>query len=515
MYHRSSRLDEEVIAPWLGSWSDLVGIVVLDEPGTAVLRRLKRELRRVGPLRLLDVLAFRLYYRLGQSRRDRAWESRAIAELSGRYPDVSADVPRLASASPNSDDVHSFIRAVEPAIVLARCKTLIDERVYSVPEYGTFVVHPGATPEYRNSHGCFWALARGEPDKVVASLVKIDAGVDTGPVYGYFSYEFDQCAESHVVIQKRLVLENLDTLARRFGEIERRAATPIDTTGRASSAWGQPWLTSHIRSRRRARCDRGVHALCYHDIVGENPDESGFTGRPPARYKIGWSEFGRHLDSIEAATKSPPVLASTLNRVGSRGSWMLTFDDGGASGVAVAEALASRGWPAHFLITTDRIGEPGFVDEADIRRLRELGHEVGSHSCSHPERMSHCSRGQLDREWRVSIETLSEIVGERVVTASVPGGYFSKDVARAAAGAGIEVLFTSEPESIPHEVDACLVIGRLPITVNTTARCAAELASGRRRALIRARATWGAKRCIKAISGPAYVHLRRGILSRQ
>ena len=48
-------------------------------------------------------------------------------------------------------------------------------------------MHPGICPEYRNSHGCFWALARRDLDHVGATLLQIDEGSDTGPVYAYYT----------------------------------------------------------------------------------------------------------------------------------------------------------------------------------------------------------------------------------------------------------------------------------------------------------------------------------------
>ena len=45
------------------------------------------------------------------------------------------------------------------------------------------------------------------------TLLRIDKGVDTGPVYGYFRYRYDPARESHVVIQHRVVLDNLDAIA--------------------------------------------------------------------------------------------------------------------------------------------------------------------------------------------------------------------------------------------------------------------------------------------------------------
>src|SRR5258708_4874260 len=107
-------------------------------------------------------------------------------------------------------------------------------------------MHPGICPEYRNAHGCFWALARRDLDNVGMTLLRIDKGVDTGPVFGYYRYAFDERTESHVLIQLRTVFENLDVLAEKLIEIAQGTAVPFDTRGRTSAAWGQPWLTRYL-----------------------------------------------------------------------------------------------------------------------------------------------------------------------------------------------------------------------------------------------------------------------------
>ena len=145
------------------------------------------------------------------------------------------------------------MREREPNLVIARCKTLLQERIYSIPALGTYVLHPGVCPEYRNAHGCFWALASGDHGNVGSTLLRIDRGVDTGPVFGYFRVEAEPRLESHVVTEHRVVLEHLDAIRDRLGEIEAGAATPIDTAGRRSATWGQPWLSAQLRQFRRAR----------------------------------------------------------------------------------------------------------------------------------------------------------------------------------------------------------------------------------------------------------------------
>ena len=252
IHHRGAYLEEQVMAPWLASFSELVGVVVLEETRERRRRRIRREIDRVGPLRFLDVAAFRVYSAAVLARRDAEWERKAAEELRRRYGS-RPEVETLETASPNSTDAERFIREREPDLVVARCRTLIDERVFSIPRLGTFVMHPGIVPEYRNSHGCFWALASGDLDRVGMTLLRIDAGVDTGPVYGYYTYPYDERRESHNVIQKRVVYENLEPLRDKLLEIAAGEAEPIDTSGHVSGAWGQPWLTRYLAWKRRAR----------------------------------------------------------------------------------------------------------------------------------------------------------------------------------------------------------------------------------------------------------------------
>jgi methionyl-tRNA formyltransferase len=226
-------------------------MIVLREKGQRMRRRIQKEIKRVGLLRFFDVLAFRVYYNLFLARKDQEWQERKVKELMNVYPAIE-DVPVIYAHSPNSAAVEQFTRECAPDIIIARCKTLLKESVFSVPTKGTLVMHPGICPEYRNAHGCFWALASGDFEKVGMTLLRIDKGVDTGPVFGYYSYDYDAVRESHIVIQQRVVVENLRALEEKLREIYSESATPLDTSGRTSAAWGQPWLTSYLKLKRRA-----------------------------------------------------------------------------------------------------------------------------------------------------------------------------------------------------------------------------------------------------------------------
>jgi peptidoglycan/xylan/chitin deacetylase (PgdA/CDA1 family) len=256
--------------------------------------------------------------------------------------------------------------------------------------------------------------------------------------------------------------------------------------------------------------------LLYHDVTAEGRhDDSGFPGAGPARYKLDEREFARHLRALNETTRSPPGRVTDAWAAARSPEWLLTFDDGGASALRIAEMLARYGWKGHFFITANRIDSRAFVTNDDIQALRGLGHIIGSHSYSHPERMSRCSWDDLIREWGQSVDILSEILGEPVVTASVPAGYYSKQVARAAASVGIKALFNSEPATRVREIDGCLVLGRFTLQRGAPPELAAAIAARKPLPRVRQFASWNVRKAAKSVGGEAYLSLRRALLSRR
>jgi peptidoglycan/xylan/chitin deacetylase (PgdA/CDA1 family) len=195
---------------------------------------------------------------------------------------------------------------------------------------------------------------------------------------------------------------------------------------------------------------------------------------------------------------------------------MLTFDDGAASALEAAEQLARRSWRGHFFIATDLVGTPGFLTWDGVRELVRCGHLVGSHSCSHPDRMAACSPEMLLDEWSRSGAALAEALGGRpVASASVPGGLYSPDVGRAAAAAGYSALFNSLPSQRLGSVDGCMLIGRYAIRRDTTAEEAAAAAAGRPAPWARQRSAWALRGLAKRLAGERYESIRRSLLSRR
>lgn len=259
-----------------------------------------------------------------------------------------------------------------------------------------------------------------------------------------------------------------------------------------------------------------AQALMYHDVVDRSvSDGSGFAGPGPAVYKVGPARFDDHLEAISARVATPPATEIDVRNTGNAPTWILTFDDGGISAYdLVAERLEKRGWRGFFFVSTDYIGRAGFMSAEQIAMLARRGHVIGSHSKSHPKRMSGCTPDVLAQEWRDSVQALSGIIDAPVDVGSVPGGFYSKAVAEAASNAGIRVLFTSEPTRSGHVVGSCLVVGRFAIRRSTSSAEAAGLAAGDLVPRCRQWCSWNLKKVAKGLAGGGYARARTWLLGR-
>ena len=257
-----------------------------------------------------------------------------------------------------------------------------------------------------------------------------------------------------------------------------------------------------------------ILSLLYHDVVEAGDfSSSGFPGGDADLYKLLRSDFESHLHQIALMSVSPHVqVLDGASAPPTSSTLLLTFDDGGASAIIIADLLEQHGWRGHFFIPTDFIGRPAFLTREQVRELRGRGHVVGSHSRSHPHRLSHLPQRQLDGEWSDSVSLLSEILGEKPRVASVPGGFYSHRVAEAAARAGIRVLFNSEPTTKLGTVGECFILGRYWLQHGMSAGTAAAIAHGDLPPRLLQFVLWNSKKAAKRVAGPLYYSLRKSLL---
>lgn len=271
-------------------------------------------------------------------------------------------------------------------------------------------------------------------------------------------------------------------------------------------------------------------SLLFHDIFLDNPDESGFVSAAANRYKLTVADFDAQLAGVAAARMEPPILASALEYRDDRNATLalsepkrvegritpfaITVDDGGESYyTTVAERLERRGWRGHCFVTTDFVGGRGFLSRSQIRELAERGHVIGSHSASHPARFNRLPFHRIATEWARSRAALEDIIGQRVDVASVPGGYYSPVVARAACEAGIRVVFTSEPVTRVGTSSGCVVAGRFTIRQGDADDLASRLVSASSGARAGAWASWNAKGLVRPLLGRSYASVADWLLA--
>jgi peptidoglycan/xylan/chitin deacetylase (PgdA/CDA1 family) len=267
-----------------------------------------------------------------------------------------------------------------------------------------------------------------------------------------------------------------------------------------------------------------IVSLLFHDVYASDPSESGFRSHAADRYKLSIPAFEAQIDGLSDAGIDAPLLADALatskysdTRIpdpGSRTPSLITFDDGGESYyTSAADRLEALGWRGHCFVTTDFIGQRGFLTAAQIRELDARGHVIGSHSATHPARFSALSAAEMRREWSDSRVALEDLLGRAVTVASVPGGYFSPAVAHAAAVAGLRVLFTSEPTTKVSVHEDCTLIGRFTIRRGHAPDMAKRFVLAAPWARCGAWAGWNAKAIVKPLLGPSYSRIADRLLA--
>lgn len=256
-----------------------------------------------------------------------------------------------------------------------------------------------------------------------------------------------------------------------------------------------------------------VLTLEYHDVIDDDAfDKSGFAGGDADSYKMSLTTFDAHLERV-STVKGAGADVRTITPESGQNHVIITFDDGGRSALGVtAPALQRRGLVGHFFMTTSQIGEPTFLSASELRELAGMGHVVGSHSHTHPVRMARLSDAELDNEWSTSTAILEDTLGEKVNVASVPGGYFSRRVSAAAARAGIEWLFTSEPVTRVELHGSCRVLGRYTLRRTSPAQTVSSLLSPLGAARSRQWILWNAKKLAKSVAGDTYLRVRQKLL---
>jgi peptidoglycan-N-acetylglucosamine deacetylase len=144
---------------------------------------------------------------------------------------------------------------------------------------------------------------------------------------------------------------------------------------------------------------------------------------------------------------------------GARRVVTLSFDDGHPLDLQVAERLVARGVRATFYVACNH--PKGFeISVPDLRELRRLGMEIGSHTWTH-QLLTRRSRAAVHEELSNSRAVLEDILGEPVTALSYPEGCFSGMIRDVAVECGYRVARTTMAYHTAPSFDPM----RMPVSV--------------------------------------------------
>jgi peptidoglycan/xylan/chitin deacetylase (PgdA/CDA1 family) len=129
----------------------------------------------------------------------------------------------------------------------------------------------------------------------------------------------------------------------------------------------------------------------------------------------------------------------------------LTFDDGPSSWTPmVLELLSEHQAHATFFLIGARVRER----PDDVRRLVADGHELGSHTLTHP-RLTDIPDDEARAEIVGGIDALEEVLGERLTLFRAPGFHADERVLKIVADLGLVAVFADvDPQDWRAEKDS-------------------------------------------------------------
>ncbi len=211
---------------------------------------------------------------------------------------------------------------------------------------------------------------------------------------------------------------------------------------------------------------KGSCVLMYH-AISDHTTPCDEVGSDDPVYTVKPDCFREQLQYLAERT----VKVQSLDRHVATGHFdrshiCMTFDDGNRTDyLTVLPLLQRHSFSATFYVTTQWIGQPGFVTAEDLKHLHAAGMELGSHGHTH-RYFDEMSTDELTNELTESTAILSKIVNTRIRTLGAPGGRLHPQLCTIARRVGIETISTSQFGLLSSE-SVRLSIPRVPVLRTT------------------------------------------------
>ncbi len=166
-------------------------------------------------------------------RRRKEYEENTFADSESWTRKNQPKIIPIPTGQLNSTDTLKFLQAQQPEIIILFGSSLIGREIMECFPNRIINLHVGLSGEYRGSSCNFWPIYDGRLDCLGATLLKINAGIDTGEILAQETIEIEKGDTEQSLMGKPLILGmdlTLQVLRRWFKGNE--AVLPLERNGK-------------------------------------------------------------------------------------------------------------------------------------------------------------------------------------------------------------------------------------------------------------------------------------------
>lgn len=213
-----------------------------------------RRVKRFGVTKVADEVAWRLAARFTEREQDQEQERQLVADLRPTIAPNYQRPPVHAVESITSAAGQQLLESLKPDVCIIMLNVMLPNRIFNVPPLGMLIFHPGLVPEYRGVHCGLWAVANDEVNRIGWSLLRIDEGVDTGPVLAQgVAKSIDPSRENYSIMQHKAQFDGMPEVVAAMQRLAAGENPQVTLTGRSSGHYTHPGLFDFLRYRRVLR----------------------------------------------------------------------------------------------------------------------------------------------------------------------------------------------------------------------------------------------------------------------
>lgn len=180
----------------------------------------------------------------------------------------------------------------------------------------------------------------------------------------------------------------------------------------------------------------GIPVLMYHEVVSDSagiaPDDTIVTVSS-FNAQMKWLNDNGYY-TVSAAELATYMKTGQIRTKRNKQPIVITFDDGWYNQQNALPALDRYGFKAVFNIIAAIPGnDPSYMNWKKIRDLSGKGHEIASHTMTHPYNMTSNVYGYEIIQSKATIES---VIRKQVMTIAWPNGYFNDDMLNMASSIG-------------------------------------------------------------------------------